>query len=328
MNRKDRRDREKEQRKENKKKKEAMEWFRGLPPSKQLLVDSLVKIEARKDNEGILQAIDRCFSAAAIQEIESLEWEDIKRIIDKSAELMLDDAHKIKGLKDKLGGSYEMAIKKVNEMGPVVEKRIREYYEEGYNQKLTIKALTEEFKELSTSMITNAYKKTIAIIKEEEKLKKIDGNKEKSSEVTERIKDVMGEPDKEIEDALEYIFEESKNKAHTEEKEVSQVKTLDNDEKSNTEADKQEKRQSKLKVINEVVKVIARDIQGEYGIYHIENNVMNVNEEYAFSNADEVKDWAGGTRIKLEEQIEKIKAEIRHINMCEAEAIEVIETYM
>ena len=31
--------------------------------------------------------------------------------------------------------------------------------------------------------------------------KKIDGNKEKSSEVTERIKDVMGEPDKEKDEA-------------------------------------------------------------------------------------------------------------------------------
>ena len=328
MNRQERRDREKEQRKENKKKREAMEWFRTLPPSKQLLVDSLVKIEAKKDNEGILQAIDRCFSAAVIQEIESVEWEDIKRIIDTSAEMMLDDAHKIKGFKDKLGGSYEMAIKKVNEMGPVVEERIRELIAEGYNQKLTIKILQEEFRELSTAMITNAYKKTKAFIKEEEELKNIAENKEESSDISERIKAVMGEPDKEIEEALEYIFEKEENKAHTEGKEVSHVNIPDEEEKANTEANKQEKKVSKLKIINEVVKVISRDIEGAYGIYHIEDGIVEINGEYKFENAKAVKDWASGTRAKLAEELERIKTEIRHINMCEAEALEVIETYM
>ena len=85
---------------------------------------------------------------------------------------------------------------------------------------------------------------------------------------------------------------------------------------------------SKLKVIKEVTKVVSRDVEGEYGIYHIEGNVVNINDEYAFTNSSEVKNWASETRKELAEKLEKIKAEIRHINMCEAEAIEVIETYM
>lgn len=328
MDRQARRDKEKEQRKENKKKKEAMEWFRGLPPAKQLLIDSLVKIEASKETDNIYQAIDRCFSAAIFQEFDFLEYEEVTRAIDLSADLMIDDAHKIKDLKDKLGGSYDMAIKKINEMGPKVEARIRELIKEGYNQKLTIKTISEEFKELSTAMITNTYKKTKALVREEEKLKKI----AEREDVSDKTKDTTEEVDKEIEDALEYIFEEdtkeAKNKAHTEEKEVGQVNIPKTEVKVTTKENKKDKKASKLKVIKEVTKVVSRDVEGEYGIYHIEGNVVNINNEYAFANSSEVKNWASETRKELAEKLEKIKTEIRHINMCEAEALEVIETYM
>ena len=74
MNRAERRVREKEKKKDSNKKVEAMAWFRSLPPAKQTLIDSLVKIEARKENDSLLKAIDRCFSAAVFEELENLEW--------------------------------------------------------------------------------------------------------------------------------------------------------------------------------------------------------------------------------------------------------------
>lgn len=328
MDRQARRDREKEQRKENKKKREAMEWLRGLPPAKQLLIDSLVKIEASKETDNIYQAIDRCFSAAIFQEFDFLEYEEVTRAIDISADLMIDDAHKIKDLKDKLGGSYDMAIKKINEMGPKVEARIRELIKEGYNQKLTIKTISEEFKDLSTAMITNSYKKTKALVREEEKLKKV----AEREDVSDKRKDITEEVDKEIEDALEYIFEEdtkeTKNKAHTEEKEVGQVNTSKIDEKITTKENNKDKKASKLKVIKEVTKVVERYIQGEYGLYNVKGTVVTVDEEFAFSNVEDVKVWASSEREDLLNQIAEIKAKINHINSCELEAIEVIETYM
>lgn len=328
MDRQARRDREKEQRKENKKKREAMEWLRGLPPAKQLLIDSLVKIEASKETDNIYQAIDRCFSAAIFQEFDFLEYEEVTRAIDISADLMIDDAHKIKDLKDKLGGSYDMAIKKINEMGPKVEARIRELIKEGYNQKLTIKTISEEFKDLSTAMITNSYKKTKALVREEEKLKKV----AEREDVSDKRKDITEEVDKEIEDALEYIFEEdakeTKNKAHTEEKEVGQVNTSKIDEKITTKENNKDKKASKLKVIKEVTKVVERYIQGEYGLYNVKGTVVTVDEEFAFSNVEDVKGWASSEREDLLNQIAEIKAKINHINSCELEAIEVIETYM
>ena len=282
MNRAERRAREKEKKKDSNKKVEAMAWFRSLPPAKQTLKDSLVKIEARKENDSLLKAIDRCFSAAVFEELENLEWEDVKRIIDKSTELMLDDAHKMKNLKGSLGGSYDMAIKKINEeMAPEVEKRVRELIKDGYNQKVSVKMLIEEFNTLSTAILTNAYKRTKAIVSEEEKLKKIAEQEEKTNT-------------------------EENNKVKT---------TVKN-------------KNSKLKVIKEVTKVIEREVQGEYGLYNIKGSVVTVDEEFAFSNVEDVNCWASAEREDLLKQMEEIKGKINHINSCENEAIEVIETFM
>ena len=343
MNRAERRAREKEKKKEDNKKVEALAWFRSLPPAKQTLISSLAKIESKKDNDSLLQAIDRCFSAAVIQEFENLEWVDIERIIDKSAELMLDDAHKMKSLKDSLGGSYDMAVKKINEvMAPEVEKRVRELIKEGYNQKVSVKMLIEEFNTLSTAMLTNAYKRTKSIVAEEEKLKKIAEQEEKSKDVSNRIKEVLGESDKELEDALEYIFEDDlkedvkdnvtdENKAHTEEKDNKGINTPKEIEKANIKENGKVEttvKNSKLKVIKEVTKVIEREVQGEYGLYNIKGSVVTVDEEFTFRNIKDVNCWASDEREDLLKQMEEIKAKINHINSCEQEAIEVIETFM
>ena len=341
MNRAERRAREKEKKKDSNKKVEAMAWFRSLPPAKQTLIDSLVKIEARKENDSLLKAIDRCFSAAVFEELENLEWEDVKRIIDKSAELMLDDAHKMKNLKESLGGSYDMAIKKINEeMAPEVEKRVRELIKDGYNQKVSVKMLIEEFNTLSTAILTNAYKRTKAIVSEEEKLKKIAEQEEKAKDVSNRIKEVLGEPDKEVADALEYIFEdevkefvEIENKAILEEKEDKGINTHKEVEKANTDGNNNvettvKNSNSKLRVIKEVTKVIEREVQGEYGLYNIRGSVVTVGEDYAFGSVEDVNNWASDEREELVKQMNEIKAKINHINSCEAEAIEVIETFM
>ena len=330
MNRAERRAREKEKKKEDNKKVEALAWFRALPPTKRVLIDSLVKIEAEENTNNMLEAIYRCLSAALIQGLEDLELEEINKIIDQCVGLMEEDTKKIKKLKESLGGSYDMAVKKVNEMGKVVENRVRELIVEGYNQKVSIKMLQEEFKDLSTAMLTNAYKKTKAAVAEEEK-----GN-----DVSNKIKEVLGEPDKEVADALEYIFEdevketvEVENKPILEEKEDKDINAPKEVEKANTEGNKGtettvKNNNSKLKVVKEVTKVIERDVQGEYGLYNIKGAVVTVDEEFAFSNVEDVNCWASAEREDLLKQMEEIKAKISHINSCEQEAIEVIETFM
>ena len=285
----------------------------------------------------MLEAIYRCLSAALIQGLEDLELEEINKIIDQCVGLIEEDIEKIKKLKESLGGSYTMAIKKVNEMGEVVENRVRELIAEGYNQKVSIKMLQEEFKDLSTAMLTNAYKKTKATMKEEEKLKKIVEQKENTGDVTNKIKEVLGEPDKEVADALEYIFEEEtkevENKPIEEEKEGKYINITKEVEKANTEETTKvettsKNKNGKLKVVREVTKVIERDVQGEYGLYNIRGAVVTVDEEFAFSNVEDVNCWASAEREELIKQMEEIKSKINHINECEAEAIEVIETFM
>lgn len=85
---------------------------------------------------------------------------------------------------------------------------------------------------------------------------------------------------------------------------------------------------SKLKVVKEITKVIERYVQGEYGLYNIKGAVVTVDEEFAFSSAKDVNCWASAEREDLLKQMEEIKAKINHINSCEQEAIEVIETFM
>ena len=74
MNRKERRSKEKDKKKDSNKKGEALAWFRSLPPIKRTLVDSLVKLEAKKINNNTFDAIDRCFATALFQEIDVLEY--------------------------------------------------------------------------------------------------------------------------------------------------------------------------------------------------------------------------------------------------------------
>lgn len=327
MNRKERRLKEKEKKREDNKKVEAMAWFKSLPQAKHLLIDSLIKIEMKKEKDTLFQAIDRCFKAALAEKFEELDWEEIEKILDESADLLVNDAHKMKELKEKLGGSYDMAVKKINEMGPEIEARIRELIEAGYNQKVSVKILIEEFKEISTAMLTNAYKKTKAIIKDEEKAKLVAGS----------IKGVAGESDKELEEALEYIFEDSakdsEKEADTEEKEEKAINIQEEEKETNLNDNTDikaivENKSSKLRVVKEITKVVEREVQGEYGLYNIKGSVVTVDEEYSFENIEDVKSWANFEREELIKKIEELKLKIEHINSCESEAIEVIENFM
>ena len=231
--------------------------------------------------------------------------------------------------------NMEERVMKIKAIEKDVARIVCEMVIEGKERKDVVKVVREKFKGtgLTTAEINIAYKRACEqysnILKEQ---------KEKSDEAVATLKAMLGECDAETKDALEYIFpdmvEENKetdktqNKVDTEEKEVGQVNTPLVEEKADTSENNKNKKVSKLKIVKEVTKVVSRDIEGEYGIYHIEGNVVNINDEYAFTNTSEVKSWASETRKELAEKLEKIKTEIRHINMCEAEALEVIETYM
>ena len=63
------------------------------------------------------------------------------------------------------------------------------------------------------------------------------------------------------------------------------------------------------------------ELKGKFGTYKIENRVMTVNEELAFTDVEEIKDWAN---LEREELIKKIAI----ITAKEEEAIKAINRYM
>ena len=200
---------------------------------------------------------------------------------------------------------------------------------ENKGRKDVVKAVREKFKGtgLTTAEINVAYKRAC------EQYKNIKEEwKEESEKAVENIKSVLGECDKETKDALEYIFaedtKETQNKARIEEKEVWQANISKVEGKAITSEKNGDKKASQLKVIKEVTKVVERYIQGEYGLYNVKGSVVTVDEEFAFSNVEDVNCWASAEREDLLKQMEEIKGKINHINSCEQEAIEVIETFM
>lgn len=302
--------------------KKKAEFAKSLTPLQQEYIDEIKEAIRERTKIEMIASLDVAVTGALIKytELTLEEIFDVNVTIGKYL-------GEIKNIERKMNS--EERIMKIKSIEKEVAQIVCEMVIEGKERKDVVKAVREKFKGtgLTTAEINVAYKRAC------EQYKNIKEEwKEESEKAVENIKSVLGECDKETKDALEYIFaedtKETQNKARIEEKEVGQANIPVDEEKINTSKNKGDKKISKLKVIKEVTKVISRDVEGQYGIYHIEGNVVNVNDEYAFSNASEVKNWASETRKELAEKLEKIKTEIRHINMREAEALEVIETYM
>ena len=73
----------------------------------------------------------------------------------------------------------------------------------------------------------------------------------------------------------------------------------------------------------EEFKIVNRSIElkGKFGTYKIENRVMTINEELAFTDVEEIKDWANLEREELAKKMAIIAAK-------EEEAIKAINRYM
>lgn len=302
--------------------KKKAEFAKSLTPLQQEYIDEIKEAIKERTRLEMIASLDVAIAGSLVEHTELTldEIFDINVTIGKYL-------GEIKNIEK--GICMEERIMKIKAIEKEVAQIVCEMVIEGKERKDVVKVVREKFKGtgLTTAEINVAYKRAC------EQYKNIKEEwKEESEKAVENIKSVLGECDKETKDALEYIFaedtKETQNKARIEEKEVEQANIPVDEEKINTSKNKGDKKMSKLKVIKEVTKVVSRDVEGEYGIYHIEGNVVNINDEYAFTNSSEVKNWASETRKELAEKLEKIKTEIRHINMCEAEALEVIETYM
>lgn len=308
--------------------KKKAEFAKSLTPVQQEYIDEIIDAVRERTKIEMISTLDVAIAGSLIEHTDM----SLEQIFDVNVTIG-KYLGEIKNAEKNI--NMEERVMKIKAIEKDVARIVCDMVIEGKERKDVVKVVREKFKGtgLTTAEINIAYKRACEqysnILKEQ---------KEKSDEAVATLKAMLGECDAETKDALEYIFpdmvEENKetdktqNKVDTEEKEVGQVNTPLAEEKADTSENNKNKKVSKLKVVKEVTKVVSRDIEGEYGIYHIEGNVVNINDEYAFTNTSEVKSWASETRKELAEKLEKIKTEIRHINMCEAEALEVIETYM
>ena len=302
--------------------KKKAEFAKSLTPLQQEYIDEIKEAIRERTKIEMIASLDVAVTGALIKytELTLEEIFDVNVTIGKYL-------GEIKNIERKMNS--EERIMKIKAIEKEVAQIVCEMVIEGKERKDVVKAVREKFKGtgLTTAEINVAYKRAC------EQYKNIKEEwKEESEKAVENIKSVLGECDKETKDALEYIFaedtKETQNKARIEEKEVGQANISKVEGKAITSEKNGDKKASKLKVIKEVTKVVERYIQGEYGLYNVKGSVVTVDEEFAFSNVEDVKGWASSEREDLLKQIAEIKSKINHINSCELEAIEVIETYM
>ena len=295
MNRATRRKKSKQEKKETDKKIKAMRWVSSLPPAKAELIKSYANIIAKRDNEIFIEALERCYSAAIIEQFEEVEFKKVEKVIETFSELLKDDGIKMAKIKEEFKGDIEMATKKINSEAPTVEERAREIIKQGLNQKKSIETLVEEFPKLSKSMLTNAYKKVKTMIK----------NEEKAEDISNNIKSVLGNPDIETKEALDYIFGD------------------ENEE--DTSSDKIENEDEEFEILKEV-RIL--DVKGKYATYHIEKAIVEVGKELQFTNEAEVKDWASREKEEIEKAIAELKAKLNEISYRESEILKVMDKFI
>lgn len=212
-----------------------------------------IEKEYDKKFEIISEALNRNITAAIILSTD-YTLEEINKIFKLIWELTEEDNKKVINLKKEGDGDWMKAVEKYVED---IQKRSAELIRQGIKQKNAIEILTIEFPKLSKSMITNSYKKAKEIMVENKKLKR----------------EIEEDPD-----ALE-LYHAIWGEEEIENKEVEEMG------KENIEINKAPEG-ANLKILS---KNLIMDIQGEYGIYHIENNKVQL-EETEFNSKEDVEE--------------------------------------
>ena len=202
--------------------------------------------------------------------------------------------------------------------------KINGMIKEGKERGPIVKAIREEFKGtgLTTAEINVAYKKCLENAEKEEEylaakkiLSIIGENVDDCSEEVEETEIIVEDP----------VEEKNDEEAERIEAAINKVKEIEA---------KSKKSKSKLKIVNKVTKIISMDVQGEFGLYHIEDGKVQMGTDI-FENIEEVEVWAkehiDTTEEKirsLEREISAHKQQIEFLNNSKNEAIEVVENYL
>ena len=294
--------------------KKKMQWAESLRPwQKEFINDALADARATIETE-VVSNLDSIITGALVEktDLSLKEIYDINVLIGEFYGRIRYE-NSIKGFENRmktLASIQEEVIKKINGM-----------IKEGKERGPIVKAIREEFKGtgLTTAEINVAYKKCLENVEKEEEylaakkiLSIIEKNPDELSEETE-IK------------ADDPVVEENNAEAERIEAAINKVKEIDA---------KSKKTKGKFKIINKVTKIVSMDVQGEFGLYHIEDEKVQMGTN-VFKNADEVKAWAkkhiDDTEEKirnLENEIAAHKQQIEFLNSSKNETIEVVKSYL
>lgn len=294
--------------------KKKMQWAESLRPwQKEFINDALADARATIETE-VVSNLDTIITAALVEKTDL----SLKEIFDINVTVgefygRIRYENSIKG--------FENRMKTLASIQEDVTKRINEMIKEGKERGPIVKAIREEFKGtgLTTAEINVAYKKCLE-----------NAEKEEEYLAAKKILSIMGEDVDDCSEETEIIVEdpvEEKNDEEAERIEVAINKVKEIEAKS-------KKSKSKLKIVNKVTKIISMDVQGEFGLYHIEDGKVQMGTDI-FENIEEVEVWAkehiDTTEEKirsLEREISAHKQQIEFLNNSKNEAIEVVENYL
>ena len=303
-----------EKRNQEKMYKKKMQWAESLRPwQKEFINDALADARATIETE-IVSNLDTIITAALVEKTDL----SLKEIFDINVTVgefygRIRYENSIKGFENRmktLASIQEEVIKKINGM-----------IKEGKERGPIVKAIREEFKGtgLTTAEINVAYKKCLE-----------NAEKEEEYLAAKKILSIMGEDVDDCSEETEIIVEDPVEEKNDEEAErieaaINKVKEIDA---------KSKKSKSKFKIINKVTKIVSMDVQGEFGLYHIEDEKVQMGTN-VFKNADEVEKWAkkhiDDTEEKirnLENEIAAHKQQIEFLNSSKNETIQVVESYL
>ena len=294
--------------------KKKMQWAESLRPwQKEFINDALADARATIETE-VVSNLDTIITAALVEKTDL----SLKEIFDINVTVgefygRIRYENSIKG--------FENRMKTLASIQEDVTKRINEMIKEGKERGPIVKAIREEFKGtgLTTAEINVAYKKCLE-----------NAEKEEEYLAAKKILSIMGEDVDDCSEETEIIVEDPLEEKNDEEAErieaaINKVKEIDA---------KSKKSKSKFKIINKVTKIVSMDVQGEFGLYHIEDEKVQMGTN-VFKNADEVEKWAkkhiDDTEEKirnLENEIAAHKQQIEFLNSSKNETIEVVKSYL
>lgn len=247
-----------------------------LTPDELALIDLLATQKMNNELTAALVSYERVINASLIEH--GFRYKEITSIMKLAVSLINEENKKAKKLNEELmrSGDEEMARKKIEES---VISEINNLMDEGKKKKEVIESVLYKFPNMSRAMIINAYQEV-----KEDREKNID-------------------PD--VEDAIEYIFEEDEaNKTSNEEvKQDNEIeKILEENATKIIEAAKDmqcstKEKKEEVKMDNKVgksLKIKSMVLQGENGTYRVCENGVELTEMgsiISFENKVQVDEW-------------------------------------